>query len=52
MNYVWIFGAVAAIYGAIAGLPFLDNTPFTAVAFGLLGVVFALAAYREMSSKK
>jgi hypothetical protein len=51
MNYVWIFGAVAAIYGAIAG-SFLDNTRFTAVAFGLLAVVFALAAYREMSSKK
>lgn len=50
MKYVWIFAAVAAIYGAIAGA-FFDKTPFTAVAFGLLAIVFTLAAYRDISGK-
>ncbi len=50
MKYIWIFGAIAAIYGAIAG-SFFDHTPLTAVAFGLLAIVFALAAYRDMASK-
>jgi hypothetical protein len=51
MNLIWIFGAVAAMYGAIAG-SFFEKTPLTAVAFGLLAIVFALAAYRDISSKK
>lgn len=50
MKYIWIFGAIAAIYGAIAG-SFFDHTPLTAVAFGLLAIIFALAAYRDMSGK-
>ncbi len=50
MNLIWIFAAVAAAYGAIAG-SFFENTPLTAVAFGILAIVFALAAYRNMSSK-
>ena len=50
MKYVWLFAAVAAIYGAIAG-SFFDKTPFTAVAFALLGLIFALAAWRDLSQK-
>jgi hypothetical protein len=50
MKYVWLFAAVAAIYGAIAG-SFFDKTPFTAVAFALLGLIFALAARRDLSQK-
>jgi len=48
MRVIWLVGAVAAMYGAIAG-SFFEGTPLTAVAFGLLAVVFALAAYRERS---
>ncbi len=50
MKYVWLFAAVAAIYGAIAG-SFFDKTPFTAVAFALLGLIFALAAWRDLTQK-
>jgi len=50
MKYVWLFGAVAAIYGAIAA-SFLDNQPYTAVAFGLLALVFAMAAWRDLAQK-
>ena len=50
LKYIWIFAAVASMYGAIAGA-FFDKTPLTAVAFGLLAIVFALAAYRDMSGK-
>jgi membrane protein implicated in regulation of membrane protease activity len=50
MKFVWVLGAVAAIYGAIAGA-FFDGTPLTAVAFGLLAVVFALAAWRDVPKK-
>jgi len=50
MKYVWLFAAVAAAYGAIAGA-FLDKTPYTAVAFGLLAVLFALAAWRDLAQK-
>jgi hypothetical protein len=50
MKYVWLFAAIACIYGAIAG-SFLDNTPMTAVAWGLLAVIFALAAWRDMTGK-
>jgi hypothetical protein len=50
MNLIWIFAAVAAMYGAIAG-SFLDKTPFTAIAFALLAIIFALVAYRDLSSK-
>lgn len=51
MNFLWIFAAVAAMYGAIAG-SFLEQTPFTAVAFGVLAIIFALAAYRDMTQKR
>jgi membrane protein implicated in regulation of membrane protease activity len=50
MKYIWFFGSVAAIYGAIAG-SFLDKTYWTAVAFALLAIVFALAAWRDLSQK-
>ena len=50
MKYVWIFATIAAIYGAIAG-SFFDGTPMSAVAFGLLAIVFALAAYKDMVTK-
>jgi membrane protein implicated in regulation of membrane protease activity len=50
MKFIWILGAVASIYGAIAGA-FFDGTPLTAVAFGLLAIVFALAAWREYPTK-
>jgi hypothetical protein len=46
MKIVWPLAAVAALYGAIAG-SFFEDTPLTAIAFGLLGVVFAIAAYLE-----
>lgn len=50
MKYVWLFAAVAAIYGAIAG-SFFDNAPFIAIAFALLGIIFALAAWRDLKQK-
>ncbi len=48
MKVIWLIATVAAIYGAVAG-SFLDGIPFTAVAFALLAIAFALAAYREIS---
>ena len=51
MNFLWIFAAVAAMYGAIAG-SFFEQTPLTAVAFGVLAIIFALAAYRDMTQKR
>jgi hypothetical protein len=51
MRFLWIFGTIASIYGAIAG-SFLEHTYYTAVAFGLFAILFALAAYKEISSKK
>ncbi len=51
MNLIWVFAALAAIYGAVAG-SFLDHTPYTAVAFGFLAIIFALVAYRDLASKK
>ncbi|MBN1376629.1 MAG: hypothetical protein JXA01_10815 [Dehalococcoidia bacterium] len=50
MRYIWLFASVSAVYGAIAG-SFFDNTPLVAVAFALLAIVFALAAWRDMSRK-
>jgi hypothetical protein len=50
MKYIWLFASVAAIYGAIAG-SFFDKTPLTAVAFALLAIVFAFAAWRDISHK-
>ena len=49
MKLIWIFATAAALYGAIAGI--LDQTTYLPVAFGLLGVVFAWAAYREIAGK-
>jgi membrane protein implicated in regulation of membrane protease activity len=50
MKYIWLFAAVAAIYGAIAG-SFFEHTPLTAVAFALLGLIFAMAAWRDIAQK-
>jgi hypothetical protein len=47
MKIVWPLASVAALYGAIAG-SFFEETPLTATAFALLGVVFAIAAYLEI----
>lgn len=51
MKIVWPLASVAALYGAIAG-SFFEETPLTAIAFGLLGVVFAIAAYLEIAKGK
>jgi hypothetical protein len=51
MKIVWPLASVAALYGAIAG-SFFEKTPLTAIAFGLLGVVFAIAAYLETAKGK
>jgi hypothetical protein len=51
MKIVWPLASVAALYGAIAG-SFFEKTPLTAVAFALLGVVFAIAAYLEIVKSK
>ena len=48
MKVIWLVAAAASIYGAIAG-SFFEGTPLTAVAFALLAIVFALAAYRDIS---
>jgi hypothetical protein len=46
---VWLLGAVASIYGAIAA-SFFDHIPLSAVAFGLLAIIFVLAAYRDIAT--
>ena len=51
MKIVWPLATVAALYGAIAG-SFFEDTPLTAIAFGLLGVVFAIAAYLEIAKSR
>lgn len=50
MKYIWLFATVASIYGAIAG-SFFENTPLTAVAFALLAIIFAMAAWRDITKK-
>ena len=50
MKYIWFLGAVASIWGAIAA-SFLDHAPWIALAFALLAVVFALAAWRDVAGK-
>jgi hypothetical protein len=50
MKSIWLFASVASIYGALAG-SFLDKTPWTAVAFALLAIVFAMAAWRDIAGK-
>jgi hypothetical protein len=50
MKYLWFFATIAAVYGAIAG-SFFDGTPMIAVAFGLLAIVFALAAFKDIGAK-
>ena len=50
MKYIWLFASVAALYGAIAGSIF-ERAYLTAVAWALLGVIFALAAWRDMPQK-
>lgn len=51
MAVIWSIATVAALFGAIAGALF-QNTPLLAVAFGLMAVAFAIAAYREISSNR
>lgn len=51
MKVIWLVGAVASMYGAIAG-SFFEDTPLTAIAFALLAIVFAMAAYRDIISKE
>ena len=51
MKIIWPLASVAALYGAIAG-SFFEETPLTAIAFALLGVVFAIAAYLEIAKSK
>ncbi len=51
MAVIWSIATVAALFGAIAGAVFQD-TPLIAVAFGLMAVAFAIAAYREISAKR
>ena len=47
MKVIWSLASVSSLYGAIAG-SFFEAAPLTGVAFGLLGVVFAIAAYLEI----
>jgi len=49
VKILWLVAAAACIYGAIAGALLEEGNQFTAVAFGLLAIVFALAAYRDFS---
>lgn len=49
MKVLWLIAAAASIYGAIAGSLLEEGNQFTAIAFGLLAIVFALAAYRDIS---
>jgi hypothetical protein len=46
---IWMLGAVACIYGAIAG-SFFDHIPLSAVAFGLIAIIFVLAAYKDIAA--
>ena len=48
MKILWLFAAIAALYGAIAA-SFFEGAPLTAIAFALLAVVFCLAAYRDIT---
>jgi len=48
VKVIWPLASVSALYGAIAG-SFFENTPLTAIAFALLGVIFAIAAYWEIA---
>lgn len=48
MKFIWLMATVAAVYGSVAGI-FFDDTPYTAVAFGMLSVVFALVAYKDVT---
>ena len=50
MKYIWFLASIAAIYGALAGM-FFDKTPMTAIAFAVLAIVFALAAWKDMANK-
>jgi len=51
MKVIWLMATVAAMYGAVAG-SFFDGIPFTAISFALLAIVFALAAYKEITKGK
>ena len=48
VKVIWLIATVAVIYGAVAG-SFFEGIPLTAISFALLAIVFALAAYREIS---
>ena len=49
MKVIWPLAAAASLYGAIAG-SFFDDAPLMGIAFALLGVIFAVAAYREIAN--
>ena len=51
VRIVWPLASAASLYGAIAG-SFFEETPLTAIAFALLGVVFAIAAYLETVKRR
>ncbi len=48
MKVIWPLAAAASLYGAIAG-SFFDDAPLMGIAFALLGVIFAVAAYWEIT---
>lgn len=50
MKIIWSLASVASLYGAIAS-SFFEQNHLTGIAFALLGVVFAVAAYREIAGK-
>lgn len=49
MKILWLVAAAASIWGAVAGALLESGNQFTAIAFALLAIVFALAAYRDIS---
>lgn len=50
MAVIWSVATIAALFGAIAGAVF-EGTPLIAVAFGLMAIAFAIAAYWEIAKK-
>jgi hypothetical protein len=50
MTIIWSIATIAALFGAIAGAV-LEGAPYTAVAFGLMAIAFAIAAYQSLSKK-
>jgi len=48
MAVIWSIATIAALFGAISGAIF-EGTPLIAVAFGLLAISFAIAAYQHIA---